>query len=277
MKKITFISAAILVLTIIIYIGLPSLIQRIGIHPEYEDKTTFQLQGKKALVITTSHDKLGEGEDAKPTGVYATEMIIPYYEFLDAGMDVDIASIQGGQIPIEPMSLRWPLKTAEVQRFLNDKDAMKQVDQSYSIEEIDFTAYDLVFLAGGWGAAYDLGTSEKLGEGISTAYASQAIIGAVCHGPLGLLNAVDENGNPLLENLKVTGVTNKQVQELGIEMTPMHPETELIKAGADFQFMTAKKDMLANLTVVDGRIVSGQNQNASSETAQKMMAILSTK
>jgi hypothetical protein len=32
--------------------------------------------------------------------------------------------------------------------------------------------------------------------------------------------------------------------------------------------------LFANLTVVDGRIVTGQNQYAGSETAQKMMMLL---
>ncbi len=27
------------------------------------------------------------------------EMTVPYYEFLDAGMEVDAASIKGGEIP----------------------------------------------------------------------------------------------------------------------------------------------------------------------------------
>ena len=40
----------------------------------------------------------------KATGVYASEMTEPYYTFLDAKMEVDIASVQGGGIPIEKLS-----------------------------------------------------------------------------------------------------------------------------------------------------------------------------
>ena len=63
---------------------------------------------------------------------------------------------------------------------------------------MDFTGYDIVFLAGGWGAAYDLGTSSVLGEGISRAWAAGRVVGGVCHGPLGLLLALDETGQPLV-------------------------------------------------------------------------------
>jgi putative intracellular protease/amidase len=42
-------------------------------------------------------------------------------------------------------------------------------------------------------------------------------------------------------------------------------------AGALFESASAFQDIFANHTVVDGRLVTGQNQNAGIETAQKMM------
>ena len=49
----------------------------------------------------------------------------------------------------------------------------------------------------------------------------------------------------------MTGVTDKQLKELGIMFTPQHPEEELRKAGAIFQSETAFKDFFATMTVVD--------------------------
>jgi putative intracellular protease/amidase len=224
------------------------------------------------LVITTSHDTLGES--GKATGVYASEMTWPYYEFLDANMQVDVASVKGGEIPIEPVSLRWPLAMSADKRYLADPDFQDKVKNSLKIDDVDFTQYDLIYMAGGWGAAYDLGTSEVLGRKLSEAYADGAVLGSVCHGALGFLKATDANGEPLLKGRHATGVSDKQVRELGIEITPQHPETELRKLGAIYESNTAFRDMFANLTVVDGRIVTGQNQNAGSETAQKMMTVL---
>ena len=253
------------------YVALPKLLNRLGLHPHYESRR-FNLVGKRALVITTSHDTLGE--TGKPTGVYASEMTWPYYEFLDANMQVDVASIKGGEIPIEPVSLRWPLAMASDKRYLADPDFQEKVRHSLKVADLDFTQYDLIYMSGGWGAAYDLGTSEVLGRKISEAYAAGAVLGSVCHGALGFLQATDANGEPLLKGRHATGVSDKQVRELGIEITPQHPETELRKLGAIYESNTAFRDMFANLTVVDGRIVTGQNQNAGSETAQKMMAVL---
>jgi putative intracellular protease/amidase len=253
------------------YIALPKALQRLGLHPHYDGRR-YNLVGKRALVITTSHDTLGDS--GKATGVYASEMTVPYYEFLDANMMVDVASIKGGEIPFEPMSLRWPLATPADKRYLADPELQDKVHHALKIDEVTIGDYDLVYMAGGWGAAYDLGASEALGRKISEAYANGAVLGSVCHGALGFLQATDEAGAPLLKNRRVTAVTDKQVQELGITITPQHPETELRKAGAIFESRTAFRDMLANLTVVDGRIVTGQNQNAGAETAQTMMAVL---
>ena len=149
------------------------------------------------------------------------------------------------------------------------------------MDAIDFTDYDIIFLAGGWGAAYDLGYSPVLAEKISDAYYadSKPIIGAVCHGVLGLINAQDRDGNLLIAGRSMTGVSDKQIKELKIEITPQHPETELRKAGALYESQTAFRDMFATHVVVDNeqRFVTGQNQNSGLETAHKMMLVVASR
>ena len=84
-------------------------------------------------------------------------------------------------------------------------------NDEFSIKDIDFTDYDIIFISGGWGAAYDLGFSELLGEKISDAYySSQAIIGGVCHGVLGFINAKNEDGSPLIAGRKMTAIGNNR-------------------------------------------------------------------
>ncbi len=253
------------------YLTLPRLLNLIGVHPHYRGRD-FHLPGKRALVIGTNHDTLGD--TGQKTGVALSELSVPYYQFLDAGMTVDLASPKGGNIPIDPQTTRWPIPTDYDRRFLGDATAMHKLQNSLNISDLDFTTYDIVFMAGGWGASYDLGYSEVLGEKTTEAYANGAIVGSVCHGALGLLNVKDETGKPLLQGRNATGVTDRQIRQLGINITPMHPETELRKAGAKFNSNTAFNDFLANITVVDGRLVTGQNQNAGAETAQKMMMLV---
>jgi putative intracellular protease/amidase len=254
MSRIVKISLGAAVCIGVFLISLPTLVHKAGLHPEYSGPTV-DLPGKRALIITTSHGVLapvGETE-GDPTGVAASEMTHPYYTFLDGGMDVDLASIKGGEIPIDPMTINRVVKTAEDERFLNDSIAMSKAKYSIPIADVDITAYDIVFISGGWGASYDLAQSPVLGEMVSDAYygAKDAIIGGVCHGVLGLVNARTTNGSLLVAGRRMTGVTDKQIKELGIEVTPKHPETELRKSGAIFESQSAFRDVLATHVAVD--------------------------
>ena len=251
-----------------VWLGVPALLRAMGLHRHFAAPRR-NLAGKRALVIATSHDTLGD--TGKKTGVFASEMTAPYYTFLDAGMSVDVASVRGGKIPIEPMSVKWPLRSSHDSRFLKDADLRRKTDASPSVSGIDGAQYDAVFLAGGWGAAFDFEQSPELGRLLLQAEEAGAVIGGVCHGPLGLLAARRGNGQPLVNGRRVTAVTDKQVNELGITHTPRHPERDLRAAGAKFEASTKFRDIFASHVVVDGRLVTGQNQNDGAETADRMM------
>ncbi len=269
-KKVATIVGVLVVAGIVVVIGFPWLLQGLGLHQDYTGQRYLLPEGR-ALIITTSHDRLGDGGDK--TGVAASEVTMPYYEFRDGRMNVDVASIRGGEIPIDPMTLGRMIRAPSDDRYLADPLLQKKVANSLRIDDLDITQYDIIFLAGGWGAAYDLGQSPVLGRKMSEAWAAGKVIGGVCHGPLGMLQAVDEIGQPLVKGRRLTAVTNKQVEELGISITPMHPERELRAADAVFESATAFRDFFANHVVVDGRLVTGQNQNAGAEVANLMMKV----
>lgn len=279
MKTALKIFGALAVVVGVFLLSLPTIVHKLGVHPEYSGPTT-ELPGKRALVITTSHSVLSApGEtDGRETGVFASEMTHPYYTFLDGGMEVDIASVKGGEIPIDPQSFLFPIISPEDERFLEDPIAQAKVQNSIPIADVDFTSYDIIMISGGWGAAYDLAQSPVLAEKVTEAYyADKApIIGGVCHGVLGLVSAKDQDGNLLVAGRAMTGVTDKQVKELRIDITPRHPETELRKAGAVFESQTRFRDFLATHVVVDKekRFVTGQNQNSGLEASHLMMQLI---
>jgi putative intracellular protease/amidase len=243
-------------------------LQRLGLHPDDDEPLRGDVTGRRALVVATNHGQLDLG---KPTGVFASELTVPYYAFLDAGMVVDVASPRGGVIPVDPQSLKPAIRTDADDRLLGDDDLRGKLAESFAIGDLDMDDYAIVYLAGGWGAAFDLGTSEAVGRQVTAANAAGAVLGGVCHGPLGLLQATDTDGRPLVAGRRVTAVTDKQVHELGIASTPQHPETELRRAGARFESQHAFRDPFANHWVVDGNLVTGQNQNAAPMVARLMM------
>jgi arylsulfatase A-like enzyme/putative intracellular protease/amidase len=253
---------------------LRKLVQRAGMHPDDPEPFEVDLTGSRALIVCTNHAVLDIG---KPTGLFSSEMTAPYYVFSDAGVEVDLASPLGGTIPIDPQSIKGVLRSEHDDRMLGDEDLRAKIDDSFVISDLDAEDYDIIFLAGGWGAAFDLGFSDSLGEFVTQANADDAVIGGVCHGPLGLLKATGRDGQALVKGRRISAVTDKQVHELGIESTPQHPETELRRAGADFRSETRFRDPLANHWEVDGNLVTGQNQNAGPMVAREMLRLVDAK
>jgi len=270
-RRLAVLGIGVAALVLLVRFGLPALLHGLGLHPDPAQRS-FALAGRRALIVATNQAVLGD--TGEPTGVASSEVTVPYYQFLDAGMDVDLASVRGGRIPVDPQTLSWVMRAPDDDRALADPVLQAKLADSKTVADLDFTQYDVVFLAGGWGAAYDLGFSHDLGRGISAASAAGKIVGGVCHGLLGLLRATTPDGRPLVEGRRLTAVTDKQVRELGVEVTPQHPETELRRAGARFESQTAFRDAFATHVVVDGTLVTGQNQNSGAETAQQMMTLL---
>jgi len=244
------------------------LLRQLGLHPEDRERPGH-LSRASALCIATSHAVLDIGV---ATGVFASELTVPYYCFLDAGLSVDVASIRGGIVPVDPLSMQASLRTPADDRMLADNSLRAKLSDSLPVAAVDFTAYDIVYLAGGWGAAFDFGQSEVLARKIGEAFASGRVLGGICHGPLGLLRARCPDGSLAVRGRRLTAVTDRQIERLGIALTPLHPETALRGAGALFESRSHPLgDFFANHYVVDGDLITGQNQNAGPMVARLMI------
>jgi len=253
--------------------NLPKILAIMGLHRHYTIPD-FNLKGRRALVVCTSHDRLDPLKRA--TGAFGSEFTVPYYAFINAGMDVEMASPKGGKIPIQPPSWSWPLACADDRRFMKDKDAMAKLNNSRKISDIRPDEYDVIFMAGGWGAAYDLMQSEDLADLVTQANAQGKILGSVCHGALGLCSAKGIDGEPLVKGRRVTGVTNAQINHFGIAVTPKHPEEELRRAGGLFECQHGWRDPFATHTTIDGNLITGQNQNSGYETSHRILEKMAT-
>ncbi|MEO1613805.1 MAG: type 1 glutamine amidotransferase domain-containing protein, partial [Pseudomonadota bacterium] len=162
------------------------------------------MTAKRALFVLTSTGEI-PGLD-RATGWYADEFAAPYFAVRDAGFAVDVASIAGGAAPVDPKSLgsdddRKPA----VARMLADDEAMTAIRDTRPIADVSADGYDLVFLPGGHGVMWDFAQSEALAKVVGEAYRRGAVVGAVCHGPAGLLGATDEDGQSILKGRRVNG------------------------------------------------------------------------
>lgn len=227
----------------------------------------------KALVVVTSHDQVRD--TGRRTGFYYDEMAIPYWALMDAGLDVEVASIKGGKAPYDPGSIGEPgSRPAEVDRFLRDAASVAKIENTLRIDEVDPLAYDVVFLPGGHGTMWDFAQSDALARVVGQAYDSGAVIGAVCHGPAGLVSAKHSNGRPLVEGMRVNAFTNAEEEAVGLtNIVPFLLESRLRELGARFE---GAPNFQAK-AVRDGRLVTGQNPRSAGPVADEMLRALATR
>jgi putative intracellular protease/amidase len=225
----------------------------------------------RVLIVLTSHATLGE--TGRATGFYFDEMAAPYYALLDAGHRVDIASIKGGAAVHDPGSIKPnpAERPAAVQRFLADPDAMAKLSATPAVDTVDPSRYDAVFLPGGHGTMYDFPTSAELATLVGRVYDRGGVIGAVCHGPAGLVNAKRADGEPLVAGLRVNSFTDAEEAAVGLtNAMPFLLERQLRQLGAKFEGapnFTAK-------VVRDGRLVTGQNPMSAEAVGQHLVQAL---
>jgi putative intracellular protease/amidase len=77
------------------------------------------------LFVITSHDKLGD--TGKKTGFWVEEFANPYYNLLDKGAIITIATPKGGAAPIDPSSDSPDASTSDTIRFNKDADAKSKI------------------------------------------------------------------------------------------------------------------------------------------------------
>ena len=227
----------------------------------------------KILIVTTSHSELGTSN--KPTGMWLEELTIPYYQFVDAGVPVTIASVKGGVIPVDPSSRKKLGENSPiVDRFLQDPQAKRALEQSLAIEEIEPSEYDAIFLPGGHGTMWDLPQCDRLAQIISEALTQNRVVAAVCHGPAGLVSARTADGCSVLEGRKVTAFTDSEEEAVGLTQTvPFLLETKLRELGADFQ----SANNFQAFAIVDGNLITGQNPASSPIVAERVLEALEVK
>lgn len=221
------------------------------------------------LMVLTSHDQLGD--TGKPTGFWLEEFAAPFYTFRDAGADVTLASPKGGRPPIDPASEGGDAETEFTQRFRDDPDAQSALAETRRLSEIAPDHYDALFFPGGHGPMWDLSKNNEVKRLIQAFDEEEKPIGAVCHGPAALVNALGGRGRPLVENRKLTAFTNTEESAVGLtEVVPFALESRLKERGALFQ----RGEDWSEYCVSDGNLVTGQNPASSAATAKAMLQLL---
>ena len=227
------------------------------------------MSAKKILMVLTSHDQLGD--TGHKTGFWVEEFAAPYYAFIDAGVEVTLASVKGGQPPVDPNSAAPDAATDATKRFEQDSAAKTLMANTKPLAEVKADDFDAEFYPGGHGPLWDLVDNQDSISLIEQFLNSEKPVGAVCHASAVLLNAKNAAGKSVVFDKKVTGFSNSEEDAVQLtNVVPLLVEDELIKQGGQYQ----KTDDWGELAIEDGLLITGQNPASSELTAKKLLTKL---
>ena len=217
----------------------------------------------RVLIVATNCNHLPSGH---PTGLWAEEFAIPYMAFAKVGIDIVVASPNGGEVPIDEKSKPGDSEAKEW------GPALAALHSTNTLASVKDQAFDLIFLPGGHGPLVDLASDAVLQDLLSRQDAAGKLIGAVCHGPAGLLHVQRRDGSPLLKGRRVTGFTNTEERLAGLhDKVPFLLEDAMKAQGGDFH--SALLPMLSHVER-DGNLLTGQNPRSSHAIAEAMVEAL---
>ena len=222
---------------------------------------------KKVLIIVSNAHEIGPHR--RRTGIFLPEVAHPYAEFDKANYQIDFASLTGQTPYLDALKLAGDPQNLS---FLTGK-GWETMQKAGKLSDVHASGYDAIFIPGGLAPMVDMPEHPLLKKVIRETYERNAVVGAVCHGPVALLNVKLSNGAYLVAGKNVNSFTNEEEQNYAKADVPFELETALTRQGAIFH----KTQPWGAFSIADGNLVTGQNPASAQEVAEKMMKLIEAK
>lgn len=219
---------------------------------------------KQVLIIVSNANVIGPHN--RRTGTFLPEVAHPYAEFEKAGYKIDFASLTGDTPFLDALNLA---DDPDNLKFLTGK-GWEDMQQAKKLADVDVSVYDAVFVPGGLAPMVDMPEAPLLKQVIAETYERQAVVGAVCHGPVSLLHVKLSDGSYLVKGKQITGFTTAEEDNYARADVPFDLQTALTEEGGVFH---AAEPWSAN-SIADGNLVTGQNPASAKGVGEKIVAIL---
>lgn len=219
---------------------------------------------KKVLFIVSSTEHIGPNN--RTTGNFLTEVAHPYETLKKQGYDIDIVSIKGGEAPLDGM---FEKDEALNVAFLTG-DGLVKMKNTTRLDQVSIDGYDAVFVPGGLAPMADMPDNQLVQSILAAMYESGKVVGAVCHGPVSLLNVKLSNGSYLIDGKNITSFSNAEEENYAQADVPFLLESALKERGANY---TAAAPWQAH-SITDGKLITGQNPASATGVAERMIAVL---
>jgi putative intracellular protease/amidase len=232
----------------------------------------------KILMVVSSAAslRLADGT-AHPTGYWAEEVAASHRVLTTAGVGVDIATPGGVRPTVDEISLDErggvPAADAADHRAYLDTIA-EQLAHPLTLADVRADDYDAIYIPGGHAPMADLARDADLGRLLIAANTQGTTVAALCHGAAALLSAEAPDGSFAYAGRALTSFTDEEERQGGLgDGSPFLVESELRERGAVVQIGAP----WSSTVVQDGNLITGQNPQSSTATAEAVLKALAAR
>lgn len=222
-----------------------------------------------------------------PVGFWWSELTHPYFEFTEAGYEVEIFSPNGGACTADGMSdprdaSGYSATDLISLGFLHTPKLVEMVANTRPARDIAVDSFDAIVVAGGQAPMFTIESATDLQKIFVSFFEKGKIASALCHGSAILRYAKLSNGQYLAAGKTVTGFANVEedfadqavwsmnLVPKGTHIMPWRIEDELKKIGANY----VQYGMWKSFAVRDGNLITGQQNFSGAETARMIIDAL---
>jgi putative intracellular protease/amidase len=214
-----------------------------------------------------------------PVGFWGAELTHPYYELTERGVEVTIASPDGGRVEMDSLSdprdpSRWSAEDLITMGFVNTPSLSALLEDTPRLADLDLDAFDAIMVAGGQAPMFTFREHEGLKRAIRDFYEAEKPTAIYCHGTAVLADLTLSDGSYLVDGRTVTGFSNAEEEFsdrfVGQQVMPWRVEDVLRARGANY----VSGGLFKAFAIRDGRLITGQQQYSGRKVAEMVIEAL---
>jgi putative intracellular protease/amidase len=214
-----------------------------------------------------------------PVGFWGAELTHPYYELTERGIEVTIASPEGGKVEMDALSdprdpSKWSAEDLITMGFVNTPELVSLLEDTPRLSDLDLDEYDAIMVAGGQSPMFTFRDNEDVKTAIRHFYESEKPTAIYCHGTAALADLKLSDGSYLVDGKTLTGFANAEEEFsdrfVGQKVMPWRVEDVLRQRGANY----INGGLFKAFVVRDGRLITGQQQYSGRRVAQMVIEAL---
>jgi|SRR5579863_557087 len=233
----------------------------------------------KRVAIVVSNPAVSK-QTGWPIGFWWSEVVHPYWVFVENGYQVEIFSPDGGRLEADKWSdprdeSKYSAEDLLSLGFISSPDHLRLVENSKAIKNLKLEDFDAILFVGGQGPMYTFSSDERVHKLAARFFEAGKVLAVVCHATCMLLKTRLSDGNLLVEGKTWTGFANSEEQYadeyVKQKIQPFWIEEEARKL-SNTNFIVHGR--FRPHAVRDGNLVTGQQQYSGAAAARLVVEAL---